>query len=242
MNVITEERLVDDILTRGIADILPDKESFKKLLMCGKKIKIYQGYDPSSDKLHIGNAIGMKILEKFRKLGHHVIFLIGTGTGKIGDPTDKDATRTVLSDEKINENIESWVDQASQILDFNNKKNPVEIVKNGDWLNSLTLNEFLEIGNIVTIKQLLERDMFQNRINANKPISISEILYPLMQGYDSVVMEVDAEFGGSDQMFNMMMGRTLLKSIKNKEKWVITGKLLEDTQGDKMDFVDRYYL
>jgi tyrosyl-tRNA synthetase len=234
MNVITDEKQLDELLSRGIAEILPDKESFKSLLLSGERIKIYQGFDPSADKLHIGNAIGMMMLERFRRLGHHVIFLIGTGTGKVGDPTDKLATRKVLDDEQIKKNIAGWKDQASQILDFDNDENPVEILKNGDWLNDMTFADFLNIGNKVTIQQLLERDMFKKRLNENKPISVSEMLYPIMQGYDSVAMEVDAEFGGSDQLFNMMMGRTLLKQIKNKEKWVITGKLLEDNQGIKM--------
>ncbi len=231
---ITEEKQIDQLLSRGVEQILPDRKSFEKLLMSGKRIKIYQGFDPSSDKLHVGNAIGMKMLERFRSLGHHVIFLIGTGTGKIGDPTDKLATRKVLTDDQINKNIEKWKEQANQILDFDNKENPVEIVKNGDWLNSLSLDEFLNIGTKVTLQQLLERDMFQKRLEEHKPISISEMLYPLLQGYDSVVMEVDAEFGGNDQLFNMMMGRTLLKEMKSKEKFVITGKLIADTHGVKM--------
>jgi len=234
MKIITDEKQIDDLLTRGIENIYPDRESFKKLLMTGKRIKIYQGYDPSSNKLHIGNAIGMKILEKFRKFGHHIIFLIGTGTGKVGDPTDKLATRTILSDKEINNNIKGWLEQANQILDFHNPDNPVEILKNGDWLNQMSLDNFLKICYQVTIQQLLERDMFQKRIKENKPITVAEILYPLLQGYDSVAMEVDAEFGGNDQMFNMMMGRMLVKNMLHKEKYVITGKLITDTQGVKM--------
>ncbi|HEX9805058.1 MAG TPA: tyrosine--tRNA ligase [Candidatus Dojkabacteria bacterium] len=234
INITSDEKLIDELLDRGISQILPDKESFKKKLMSGKRITIYQGYDPSASSLHIGNAIGMRLLEKFRRLGHHVVFLIGTGTGKIGDPTDKTATRKVLTDKQIEENIQGWIEQATQILDFNNEENPVEIVQNGDWLKPMTLDKFLNLGNKVTVQQLLERDMFKKRLEEGKPISVSEMLYPILQGYDSVVMSVDAEFGGNDQLFNMMMGRTLEGAILNKEKYVLTGKLLADPNGIKM--------
>lgn len=233
-NVITDEKVIDDLLNRGISEVLPSKEAFKQLLMSGKRIKIYQGYDPTADKLHIGNAIGMKMLEKFRKLGHHVIFLIGDGTGKIGDPTDKAATRKILSDDDIQNNLKGWIAQARQVLDFENEENPVEVVMNGEWLLKMNLKKFLQLGNIITVQQLLERDMFQARIKENKPITISEMIYPMLQGFDSVMLEVDAEFGGNDQLFNMMTGRVLEKHFLHKEKFVITGKLLTDNSGVKM--------
>lgn len=233
-SINTDEKEIDEILNRGISEILPQKEEFKKLLMSGKRITFYQGYDPSAASLHIGNAIGMRMLEKLRKLGHKIIFLIGTGTGKIGDPTDKDATRKVLTDDVIQSNIAGWIDQASQVLNFNDPNNPVQIVRNGDWLKPMSLDKFLTIGNHITVQQLLERDMFQKRLKEGKPISLSEMIYPILQGYDSVAMEVDGEFGGNDQLFNMMMGRTLEKVLIEKEKFVITGKILADANGVKM--------
>ena len=223
---------IEEILTRGVAEVLPTKEGLKSLLS-EKKIKLYQGFDPSMPSLHLGNMVGLMKLRQFQKLGHKVIFLIGDFTGMIGDPTDKLATRKKLTRDEVINNFKAWEKQSSSILDFVGE-NKAEIKFNYDWLNKLSPVDILDICSNVTYQQLIERDMFQNRISQNKPIYMHEMLYPIFQGYDSVAMDVDLEIGGSDQLFNMLVGRVLLKSLKDKEKIVLTTKLLVDDNGSKV--------
>lgn len=223
---------IDNILTRGVSEILPDKDSLKKLLE-NKKITIYQGFDPTGDSLHIGHFIGLRKLSKLQKLGHKVIFLIGDFTAMIGDPTDKSATRKKLTREEVENNFKNYREQASKVLDFEGE-NAAIVKYNSEWLAKLTFEETLNLSANFTVQQMIERNMFKVRLNDNKPIYLHEFLYPMMQGYDSVAMEVDMEIGGNDQLFNMMAGRTLLKTLKDREKFVLTMKLLEDGSGWKM--------
>lgn len=232
--IITDEEKIDDLLTRTIETVLPSRDELKKVLMSGKRIKLYQGFDPTGPDLHIGHAIGLKVLEKFRRLGHHVIFMFGDFTARIGDPTDKLATRVPLSKEQVEENLKGYREQIKQIVDIDNKTNPVEIKFNSEWLEGLDFTDIIELGKHVTIQQLIERDMFRDRLKKGNPISLSEFIYPIMQGYDSVDMEVDLEHGGNDQLFNMMIGRQLVKAITGKEKFVTVNKLLVDNSGKKM--------
>lgn len=231
--VITDEKKVDDFLTRGVDTIYPSKKQLKELLMSGKRIKLYCGFDPSADALHIGNATMIEKLSQLQRLGHEVVFLIGDFTGMIGDPTDKMATRTKLSREEVVTNAKNYQKQASSYLNFSGK-NPAKVMRNSRWLDKLTFKDLIEITSNFTVQQMIQRDMFQRRIKEEKPIHFHEFLYPVAQGYDSVAMEVDLEIGGSDQMFNMMCGRDLLRTMKNKEKFVLTTKLLEDEKGHKM--------
>ncbi|MDQ5951391.1 MAG: tyrosyl-tRNA synthetase, partial [Patescibacteria group bacterium] len=159
-----------------------------------------------------------------------VILLIGNGTVRIGDPTGRDSTRPELTDEQIKENFKTWKDQASKILNFNQ----IQIKYNGDWLDNLNYADMVKLLAQTTVQQLLERDMFQDRLQKNLPIHGHEIMYPLLQGFDSVAMDVDLEIGGSDQLFNMMMGRQLQKSLNNREKWVLTTPIIIGTDGRKM--------
>lgn len=230
---ITDNNLINNFLSRRIDNVLPNKEKFKKLLLSGKKLKIYQGFDPSSPNLHIGHLVGLIALKFFQKLGHEVIFLIGDFTGMIGDPTGKSETRTALTHKIVLKNAKTYQDQAGKILDFKSN-NPVLIKFNYTWNSKLKFEDILKLSRHLTVKQLIERDMFQTRINENKEIYLNEFLYPLIQGYDSVAMEVDGEVGGSDQMFNMMVGRKLSKEILGKEKFVITTPLLADSHGKKI--------
>lgn len=223
---------VDEVLTRGVEQVLPDKKGLAALML-KRKIKLYQGFDPSMPSLHLGNFVGLMKLRQFQRLGHEVIFLVGDFTGMIGDPTDKLATRPKLTREKVLENAKSWKDQASKVLDFTGK-NPVKIMFNSEWTDKLSAKDVVEITSNVSYAQLIERDMFQERIKKSADIRINELLYPVFQGYDSVAMGVDLEIGGNDQLFNMMVGRTLMKSIKNKEKYVLTTKLLVDKEGKKV--------
>lgn len=217
------------VLTRGVADVLPKTETLAKL-MDERKIRLYFGIDPTGSDLTLGHAVGLRKLQQFADLGHDVILLVGNGTVRIGDPTGKDTTRPVLTDEQIRENFENWKIQASKVLDFEK----IRIVYNGDWLDALSYADIVKLLANVTVQQLMERDMFQQRVKAGKPIHGHEVIYPLLQGYDSVAMEVDLEIGGTDQMFNMMMGRTLLRNYKDKEKWVLTTPIIHGTDGRKM--------
>ena len=218
-----------DVLTRGVAEVLPKRETLEKLMQ-QRRIRLYLGIDPTGAFLTLGHAVVLRKLQQFAELGHEVILLIGNGTVRIGDPTGRDSTRPVLTDEEIKKNFEDWKQQASRVLDFSK----IEIRYNGDWLDRLSYVDMVKLMGKVTIQQLLERDMFQERMKKGLPIFGHEIIYPLLQGYDSVVMEVDLEIGGTDQTFNMLMGRTLLRQYKEKEKWVLSTPIINGTDGRKM--------
>jgi len=224
---------IEELLTRRVQQVLPTKDSLEKVLRSGKKIRLYQGFDPSSPNLHIGHLVGLLQLKMFQDMGHEVIFLIGDFTGMIGDPTDKSATRPKLTREQVLENAKTYQEQAGRILAFSGD-NPVQLKFNSEWNSSLTFADILELSSNLTVQQLLERDMFQDRLKSNRPIHLHEFMYPMIQGYDSVCMDVDAEVGGNDQMFNMMVGRHLMQALKNKEKYVVTTKLLTDSEGRKI--------
>jgi tyrosyl-tRNA synthetase len=224
---------IEELLSRRVQDIFPSKDLLEKKLRSGKKIKLYQGFDPSSPNLHIGHLVGLLQLKMFQDLGHEVIFLIGDFTGMIGDPTDKTATRPKLTHDQIIVNAQTYKDQAGKILRFDGH-NPVKMFFNYNWLSKLTFADLIEITSNLTVQQLIERDMFQERLKKNAPIHLHEFLYPVAQGYDSVHMDVDLEIGGNDQMFNLMIGRQLMKALKGKEKFCLTTRLLTDSQGRKV--------
>ena len=223
---------INEVLTRGVQQVLPDKKGLADL-MAKKKIKLYQGFDPSMPSLHLGNFVGLMKLKQFQKLGHEVIFLVGDFTGMIGDPTDKLATRKKLTREQVLENAKSWKKQAERVLNFEGT-NPAKMLFNSEWSDKITFKDLLEITSNFTVQQMIERDMFQERLKKNEPIYLHEFLYPVAQAQDSVVMDVDLEIGGSDQVFNMLAGRTLMKAVKGKEKYVLATKLLVDKEGKKV--------
>ncbi len=233
MSVIIDEEKIDDFLSRGVSAIYPSKEFLKARMMEGKQLSIYLGIDPTGPTLHIGHVISLMKLSEFQKLGHKVILLIGSFTAMIGDPTGKASIRKPLTREQVLENCKRYKEQASLFLDFEGE-NPVELRYNSEWHDNLTFKDVVEIASNFTVAQMIERDMFQERIKNNLPIGLHEFLYPLMQGYDSVVMNVDGEIGGNDQIFNMLAGRDLVKSMQNREKFVIGMKLLTDPTGKKM--------
>lgn len=224
---------IEELLTRGVDKIYPSKEELEKVLRSGKKIKLYQGFDPTGSQLHIGHMTGLQKLKQWQKLGHEVIFLIGDFTGMIGDPSGKTTERKMLTREEVLENAKSYKEQAGKILNFDGE-NPVRILYNSEWLGKMSAIEFLRLARNLTISQIVERDMFQVRMKQGQDIFMNEFLYPFLQAYDSVAMDVDLEIGGSDQMFNMMMGRKLMRNIKQKEKYVMTTPLLTDSEGKKI--------
>jgi len=234
MKVIADPKKIEELLTRGVDKIYPTKDNLKKELLAGRKLKLYQGFDPTGDRLHIGHMVGLRKHRQWQDLGHEVIFLIGDGTGEAGDPSGKKKTRErFFTSEELRENSKGYLEQAKKVVRFDGE-NPVKIMYNGDWLNKLTKTDILNIAEHFSVQQLIERDMFQERLKAGESINLREFLYPLLQGYDSVAMEVDLELGGSDQTFNMLAGRTLLKAMKGKEKFVMTTPLLSDSKGIKI--------
>jgi len=232
-HVVTDEKLVEAVLDRGVEKIYPTREELKKKLMSGDRIRLYCGFDPSAPSLHVGNAILIGKLGQFQKLGHEVIFLIGGFTGMIGDPTDKMAARSKLTRDEVMANATNFVKQASAYLSFTGD-NAAQVKYNNDWNDKVSFKDLIELASHFTVQQMITRDMFQKRMAEEKPIFLHEFLYPLAQAYDSVFMDVDLEVGGNDQMFNMMCGRDLMKSLGKKDKSVLTMKLLADNNGKKM--------
>lgn len=228
MNISTDEKLIDDLLTRSVQEILPTKKFLKSKLLSGEKLKIYIGTDATGSSLHLGHATNYIILEKFRKLGHEVIFLIGDFTSRIGDPTDKGAARVQLTREQVQENTKTWLDQIRPVINLDDTENPVKILYNHDWLSQMSFEDVIDLSANFTVQQMLERDMFDKRMKENKPIYVHEFFYPLMQGWDSVKMNVDIEMCGNDQKFNALVGRTLQKRYNDKEKFVFITTLLEN--------------
>lgn len=222
---------ITELLTRGVANIYPSKDALEKILLSGKKLRIYHGIDPTG-KLHLGHMSVLRKLRQFQNLDHEIIILIGDFTARIGDPTNKLAARKRLSKEQVKENATSYKELVGKILDLN--KANIRFLHNEKWTNKLKPEDMLELASYFTVSQLLERDMFQQRIKENREIYVHEFLYPVFQAYDSVTMDVDMEIGGNDQTFNMLAGRTLMKKLKNKEKFILTTRLLTDPTGKKM--------
>ncbi|MBU1728163.1 tyrosine--tRNA ligase [Patescibacteria group bacterium] len=229
MKVIIDEKLVDEVLDRGtIKEIFPTKDEFKKKLLSGQKMRFYIGFDATAPTLHLSHAKNLILLEKFRKLGHEVIMLFGDFTARIGDPSGLDTKRKQLSRKDVLHNIKIWKKLVKPLMGFSDFKNPPKIKYNHKWLSRLNFEKLIGLASNFTVQQMIERDMFQKRLSEGKPIHLHEFLYPLMQGYDSVAMNVDVELCGTDQIFNALTGRTLLKKLKNKNKFVVAVTLMEN--------------
>ena len=229
INTVIDKKIIKDVFDRGVvSQVLPSQEELFERLLSGDSLKIYIGADPTSDSLHLSHAKNYMFLEELRQLGHEVIVLVGDFTAQIGDPTDGNTARKRLTEEQVRENVKSWVEQIKPLMDFDDKENPPRILYNSEWLSKMTWKDEIELAYNFTTQQMLERDMFQKRIKNGLPIYLPELQYPLMQGYDSVAMDVDAELCGTDQIFNALVGRTLLKRLKNKDKFVIAVNLMEN--------------
>jgi len=230
---MSKEDKIREALERGVENIYPNRQALEKKLKSGQKIRLYCGYDPTAPTLHIGHAITIRKLAQFQALGHEVIFLLGDFTGMIGDPTDKTATRKRMSRRELIKNSKNYKKQAARILKFSGK-NPAKILYNSQWNDKLSFADLIDLAANFTVQQMIVREMFQKRMAKKKPIYLHEFLYPLSQAYDSVAMDVDLEVGGNDQTFNMLCGRDLIKAVRNKEKFVLSTKLLADPTGQKM--------
>lgn len=234
MKIKTDQKIIHRITKRGVEEIMPSAEKLEKLLKSGKRLNVYQGFDPTAPTLHIGHAIGMRKLRDFQILGHNVIFLFGDFTARIGDPTDKTSARKQLTNEQVKKNLKGYKEQANKILDFDNKDNPIQIKFNSSWHDKMTFEQVIELAAEFTVQQMIKRSMFQERLKNDHPIYIHEFFYPMMQGYDSIAMDIDVEVGGNDQAFNMLAGRDLVSKKLKKEKFVLPVKLLTDPSGKKM--------
>lgn len=221
------ERALEEI-ARGADEILP-LEDLREKLKSGRCLRIKAGFDPTAPDLHLGHTVLLNKLRQFQDLGHEVIFLIGDFTGLIGDPTGKNQTRQPLTEDQLKANAETYAQQVFKILD----RDKTRVEYNSRWMNALKPQDFVRLAAKLTVARMLERDDFQKRFKAEQPISIHEFLYPLMQGYDSVALESDVELGGTDQRFNLLMGRELQRDAGQSPQAIVMMPILEGLDGEK---------
>jgi tyrosyl-tRNA synthetase len=234
-NVNTDAALINEALSRSIAEILPSADEFRQRLLSGDRLRIYVGIDPTASYVHIGHSTNYLILERLHKLGHEIVVLVGDFTAMIGDPSDKTSERVQLTRAEVEENLESFREQIGKILPLDSTENPIEFRFNSEWLSKLDFTDAVDLASNFTVQQMLERETFKKRVADGRPLYVHELFYPFLQGYDSVALEVDAELGGTDQKFNMLAGRTLLRRMKEREKFVITSTLLVNPKtGEKL--------
>ena len=229
MSVNTDQQKINELLTRGVDEII-GKEELEKKLKSGAKLRVKLGIDPTSPNLHLGRSIPLLKLRDFQKLGHKIIFIVGDFTGVIGDTSDKDAERPMLSKKTVKENLKNYKAQVAKLIDV--KK--AEVVFNSKWLAKLDYNDVGEHADQFSLAEFIARENIRRRLDAGTRISLREVLYPLMQGYDSVAVKADVEVGGTDQRFNMLAGRELQAHFKQKPQAIGMNPLIEGTDGRKM--------
>lgn len=221
---------IEELLTRGVANIIPGKQELEKVLRASKKLNIYLGIDPTATQIHLGHAVPLRKLQVFAELGHNVMFLIGDFTALIGDTSDKDSERPILTSEEIQQNFQTYKKQAEKILDFSK----VKVKFNSEWLNELTFPKIVKLCQHFSANDFISRELIRKRLNEGKRVGLHELLYPVMQGYDSFFMDTDIQIGGTDQTFNMQAGRSLQKDLRGKESFVMAMEFLMGTDGRKM--------
>jgi len=231
MQIVVDRERIRSLLTRRVQNIFPDMESVLSQFTSGKRLRFYLGIDPTSPHIHTGHLIPILFLKSLAQLGHEAILLIGDFTARIGDPTDKSSARISLSKEDIDINMATYLDQLDRVF----PKELYSIRYNSQWLAEMSFVDVIRLSSHFSVQQMLTRDMFQKRLAEEKPIYMHEFFYPLMQGYDSVALEVDGEVGGNDQTFNMLVGRDLEKELLKKDKMVLAVRLLiNEETGKKM--------
>lgn len=244
---LTREQLIElnrqfDIYNNGAAEIIPESELKNKIaksLLTNKPLKVKLGLDPSAPDVHLGHTVVLNKLKQFQENGHTIQLIIGDFTGKIGDPTGKSAVRKQLTDEEVKKNARTYFEQFNKVLDMEK----VELFYNSKWLSTLNLEEVIKLSSSITVARLLERNDFSERYSTGKPISLHEFFYPLMQGYDSVELESDIELGGTDQHFNVLMGRHLQEHYGKEKQIVILLPLIEGLDGvEKMSKSKNNYI
>lgn len=216
------------ILEKGVAQVIVKKELEEKLAS-GKKLRVKLGIDPTGADLHLGHMVPLRKLRQFQQAGHQVVLIFGNFTGQIGDPTGKSEVRTMKTQQELEENAKHYLAQAGKVLDIEN----IEVRWNAEWLAALNFKDVTRLASIFTVQQMMERDMFQDRLRAAAPIYVHEFMYPLMQGYDSVAIQGDVELGGTDQTFNLLAGREIQRAYGLQPQSILTVPILEGTDGVK---------
>jgi tyrosyl-tRNA synthetase len=229
MAVSTDETKIQELLTRGVEEVIHYDRLLARL-RSGKRLRIKLGIDPTSSNIHLGRAIPLLKLRDFQELGHQIVFIVGDFTGVIGDTSDKDAERPMLTREAVDENKKTYFAQIAKILDID----AVEFRHNTEWLEPLTYRDVAAHADAFSVSDFIARDNIKRRLDAGKRVSLREVLYPLMQGYDSVAIRADVEIGGTDQRFNLLAGRTLQERFGQEPQDVLTGPLINGTDGRKM--------
>src|SRR5688500_482313 len=220
---------IHEVMTRAVAEIVP-RDEFEKMLRSGRKLRVKLGIDPTGPRLHIGRTVPLFKLRQFQDMGHQIVLIIGDFTAIVGDPSDKDAQRVMLTTEQIESNMATYKEQIGKILDIDK----VEFRYNAQWLAPLTFHDVVRLASKFTVAQMLQRENFTVRWEEGKPIGLHELLYPLMQGFDSVAIEADIELGGTDQLFNLMAGRSLQPEFGQPPQGVICINMIAGTDGRKM--------
>lgn len=223
------EKQIDEILSRGVSEVI-DKENLKKRLLSGEKLRIKFGTDPTSPNIHLGRAVTLLKLRDLQRLGHQIVFIVGDFTGVIGDTSDKESERPMLEREAVEKNLTTYFEQAGKLLDMSK----VEFHRNSEWLGKLTYGEISEQADIFSLAEFIARENIKKRLDKGTRVSLRELLYPLMQGYDSVMLKADVELGGTDQRFNLLAGREMQKRYKQIPQDILMVNLIEGTDGRKM--------
>lgn len=226
MNRTTDEQKIEELLTRGVEEVI-EKAHLKERLIKGEKLRVKLGIDPTAKDLHLGHTVALRKLKQFQDFGHQAVFIIGDYTATIGDPSGRDTLRPLLTPVQINENMKNYLSEAGKVIDI--KK--AEIRYNSEWYNKKDANFIMDLSGKFTIARLLERDDFQKRLKQDIEISILEIMYPILQGYDSLEVKADVELGGTDQKFNLLMGRKVQKRYGQPEQDIMTVPLIEGVDG-----------
>lgn len=229
MAINTDPKKIKELLSRGVEEII-GKEELEQKLASGQELRIKLGIDPTSPNIHLGRSIPLLKLRDFQQLGHKIIFIIGDFTGVIGDTSDKESERPMLSAEQVAENMKTYIEQASKIIDIDK----CQIEHNSDWLSKLGYKEIGKQANTFSLSDFISRENIKKRLDAGKRVSLRELLYPLMQGYDSVVIKSDVEIGGTDQRFNILAGRELQRLYDQNPQSIITNPLIDGLDGRKM--------
>ena len=229
MAIVTDKKTIDEILLRGVAEVI-QKDSLRSKLLSGKKLRIKFGIDPTSPNIHLGRAVALLKLKDLQELGHTIIFIVGDFTGVIGDTSDKESERPMLTSKEVKKNMKSYIAQAKKILSTKN----LEIHYNSKWLGKLRYDEIGEQADAFSLADFISRENIKKRLEAGSRISLREVFYPLMQGQDSVAVSADIELGGTDQKFNMLAGRRLQERAKRQPQDILMVNLIEGTDGRKM--------
>lgn len=227
---IVDEAKVDELMSRGVAESIPSHDSLKKLLMSGKRLRVKLGVDPTSPHIHVGRSVPLLKLRDFQELGHQVVFIVGDFTAVIGDTSDKDAERPMLDRGIIEKNLRTYKSQVGKILDLSK----TEFRKNSEWLGKLTYQDIGEHADVFSVADFVARENIARRLKEGKRVSLREVLYPLMQGFDSVAIRADVELGGSDQRFNVLAGRPLQERFGQAPQHCLLFSLVTDPSGKKM--------